>query len=364
MKKILAGFGLFLAVLNLAAAQMVNVTSAGIGIGTASPASRLHIYQPSGGSNQLTLDTGFGGGNAFALNPFITGVSNGGFEVRDVTNNIARFIVQQNTGNVGIGTTNPGYKLTVDSGSSSYAFRAHSAGDFVFALAGDGIAGNNLDLFSVRNANSGIVYVNTANNARLALGVSTGTTAGSIVENMTIVSSGNVGIGTSSPSRKLDVNGDANISTNLVVQSGIYSGHFYSLGSGIGLLNSIGGTLMSLNETGNVGIGTTSPGYKLTVSGDVRGTRFIADVNTYSDFVFKPGYRLASLAEVETAIKKDRHLPGIPSEANAKAKGIDLAEMQAKLLQKVEELTLHMIEMKKDNDNLRREVEQIKSAQR
>ena len=98
---------------------------------------------------------------------------------------------------------------------------------------------------------------------------------------------------------------------------------------------------------GNVGIGTTSPGYMLDVAGQVHASAFVAPSQTYADFVFKPGYKLEPLSDIETAIKKDGHLPGIPSEAEAKANGIDLASMQVKLLQKIEELTLHQIEQQK-----------------
>jgi len=113
--------------------------------------------------------------------------------------------------------------------------------------------------------------------------------------------------------------------------------------------------LMTIASSGNVGIGTTSPGYKLEVAGSVRATSFVANANTYADFVFKPDYKLRSLSEVEASIKANGHLPDIPSEAEAKARGIDLAEMQVKLLQKVEELTLYLVEHDKELKFLRAE---------
>ena len=84
-----------------------------VGIGTDTPSGKLHLYQTSGGTNNLILDTNFGSGNAFALNPFITGVSNGGFSIRDVTNSVDRMVIQYSTGNIGIGTTNPASLLDV-----------------------------------------------------------------------------------------------------------------------------------------------------------------------------------------------------------------------------------------------------------
>ncbi len=100
---------------------------------------------------------------------------------------------------------------------------------------------------------------------------------------------------------------------------------------------------MRITAAGNVGIGTSSPGYPLAVNGAVRATQFIADVNTYADHVFAADYKLTTLPEVEKFIQRERHLPDIPSEAEARRDGIDVAQMQVKLLQKVEELTLHMI---------------------
>lgn len=65
------------------------------------------------------------------------------------------------------------------------------------------------------------------------------------------------------------------------------------------------------------------------------------------DYVFEKGYKMQSLPELEAYVKENKHLPGVPS-AKEMEKGVDLSEMNLKLLKKVEELTLHMIEMDKD----------------
>lgn len=123
---------------------------------------------------------------------------------------------------------------------------------------------------------------------------------------------------------------------------------------------------MRVTNSGNVGIGTTSPSYKLTVSGTVRASQFISDTTTYADFVFKPEYQLPSLEEVEKCIQQNGHLPGVPSEADARRDGIDVVALQVTLLQKIEELTLHAIEhqkqitaLKAENRTLRTQIAEL-----
>lgn len=103
----------------------------------------------------------------------------------------------------------------------------------------------------------------------------------------------------------------------------------------------------------NVGIGTSdTKGYKLAVAGNMIAESVKVKLQgTWPDFVFTNSYKLPTLLETEEYIKEKGRLAGIPSAAEAKASGIDLGEMNAKLLQKIEELTLHLIEMKKEIDN-------------
>lgn len=182
-----------------------------------------------------------------------------------------------------------------------------------------------------------------------------GATTGNIYYN-----GGNVGIGSNVPASKLDVTGG-----NLrLSRPGDNFGYvFQNAGGGISLnigymTNNdsawfTGLPILTMLYTGNVGIGTTNPQYKLAVEGAI-GARDIIVTNTpWSDYVFRPGYRLRPLSEVASYISKHGHLPEIPSEAEVKEKGVSVADVQAKLLAKIEELTLHLIQQEKDNRELR-----------
>jgi hypothetical protein len=112
------------------------------------------------------------------------------------------------------------------------------------------------------------------------------------------------------------------------------------------------GTHLAVN--GSVGIGTTDPGeYKLAVNGTIKAKEVKVSMNDWPDDVFKPGYQLPTIDETEVFIRKNGHLPGIPSEKQVLKDGVNLADMQKKLLRKVEEMTLLMIQLKKENDALK-----------
>lgn len=104
---------------------------------------------------------------------------------------------------------------------------------------------------------------------------------------------------------------------------------------------------MTIASNGYVGIGVKSPTEKLSVKGKIRAQEIKVDATNWPDYVFVKGYELPPLAETERHIKEKGHLPGIPSAAEVTEKGIELGEMNKKLLQKIEELTLHLIEQNK-----------------
>ncbi len=120
----------------------------------------------------------------------------------------------------------------------------------------------------------------------------------------------------------------------------------FTSGSGGSSVWSTSGTNAYYN-TGNVGIGTSSPGtYKLAVNGNIRAKEVKVETG-WADYVFEKGYHLPSLEEVEKHINEKGHLINIPSASEVQVNGIDLGDMNRLLLEKIEELTLYIIEQEK-----------------
>ena len=103
-----------------------------------------------------------------------------------------------------------------------------------------------------------------------------------------------------------------------------------------------------VNGGGNVGIGLLDPGAnKLAVNGNIKAREVKVTLAGWSDFVFEDDYDLPTLEEVEKYIKTHRHLPEIPSAKEVEENGVELGKMDSKLLQKIEELTLYIIDQEK-----------------
>jgi hypothetical protein len=178
---------------------------------------------------------------------------------------------------------------------------------------------------------------------------------------------GNVGIGTSSPEnidgweRVLEVKGISHaksVVSSSDIQTGIWShvlGYYGAPAGGITGTSSDHpfsimtnkSTKMTIASNGDVGIGTITPKEKLSVNGKIRAHEIKVETANWPDYVFAKDYQLPSLDDTEKYIKEKGHLSGIPSAEEVKNNGIDLGDMNAKLLKKIEELTLHLIEMEK-----------------
>ena len=273
---------------------------------TFSPATAAN---PTQNSPRLFLRGNYWNGSSYSLvdaniGNVVTG--SGQYFMSFRTNNTDRMVISQ-SGNVGIGTITPLDKL---------------------AIYGSGYAYETIQTSST-NVQAGYKAYNDSQNAAVLLDI------------------GSTAIG--SMWAGVPLNNLARL-TGALSTSGMWVGT--AGGGGPLYLGTNQGTRVTIDTSGNVGIGTTSPGYPLTVNGAVRAKEVIVDTG-WSDYVFDDGYKLASLSEVEAKIKSEHHLPGIPSAKEVAEKGISVGEAQAKLLQKVEELTLYMIDLKKENEALK-----------
>jgi hypothetical protein len=187
---------------------------------------------------------------------------------------------------------------------------------------------------------------------------------------------GNVGINATSPSARLQV-GDLVSGTEslLIGNTGGFiaqntSGTNYALSyTSADKLNFGFNTMitapvapvMTLLSNGNVGIGTTDPqGYKLAVNGTaIAESMKIKLHGAWPDYVFSPDHRVLSLGELATYVSTHRHLPEVPVAAEVEKDGIDLGRMNKILLQKIEELTLYLIEQNKAITEQKKEIRQL-----
>ncbi len=175
---------------------------------------------------------------------------------------------------------------------------------------------------------------------------------------------GNVSIRHANPSATLDVaRGNANGGTAIFRGTNRATHFNHSTDEHTFIRGGKENSNVYINDNGgNVAIGTTKTGsHKLAVEGSIGARKIIVEVSGWSDFVFEEGYDLPTLSEVERHIKEKGHLKDIPSSDEATGKGIDLGAMDAKLLQKIEELTLYIIDQEKKMKVLEQQAKEIKA---
>lgn len=286
------------------------------------------------------------------------------------------------SGNVGIGTTSPSALLEVYGGGNILLRGANdNAGDLVFQ--------------SSSHTELGRIWTNSSGSTGMYF------SSGDLIADLTIDQSGNVGIGTtntpeqlaiglltSSPNIKLSrwaflgqesshlttvLGGNAKAlgSRTAVVESTV-DGYrairmkydegitFHAFRGSVASGDTVAHERMRITPTGDVGIGTATPAHKLAVNGTIRAKEVIVDTG-WSDFVFEDSYQLRSLDEVESHIETHGHLPDVPSAATVEAEGLSVGEAQKIMMQKIEELTLYMIEKDKQVAALQARVAELES---
>ncbi len=165
-----------------------------------------------------------------------------------------------------------------------------------------------------------------------------------VAGNNVLKDAGSVGIGTSLTSGKLNVQ-----TTNVpAIVFEVANGYEGSLGA-IAKVSSPNVAAFSVEQSG-------TPTMMIWGDGRIYATKIRVKVPAFPDFVFSPNYSLPKLGDLEQYIQKNRHLPGIPTADSVVSEGLDLGSMNTQLLQKVEELTLYIIELNKEINALKKQV--------
>jgi len=311
--------------------------------------------------------------------------------------NQKRAVTINSTGNVGIGNSAPAYKLDVNgsvrvhggefvmsNGTDPPVSFMKNYGDYnwgyniLFNPGAELVIGAGESAYQLTNdgdASGGSENLHLSADGSIFLW--SGAQGGYQKRAVTINSTGNVGIGMMSPATQLDVSGIARSKFSIISAGNATEGGQLTLADGgqynltgesanawnIDVFNSrlrfhrsSSGEKLTITESGNVGIGTANPQSELAVYGTITAKEIKVTEADWSDFVFDDAYELPSLNSVESYVKEHNHLPDIPSAKDVEQQGIAVSEMLARQMQKIEELTLYLIKLNKENDRLKQRV--------
>ena len=191
----------------------------------------------------------------------------------------------------------------------------------------------------------------------------------------------NVGIGTATPTTKLNIisNVDASLTTNGFIQLGSTTSsnlifddnEILARNNGAGndlfIQNDGGNVMMCASELGRVGIGILAVndlanGYIFSVDGKIIAEELrIQNSANWPDYVFQNNYNLMPLEELKESIEANKHLPNIPSASEVENDGILVGDMQKKMMEKIEELTLYILDLNEANKKLQEEMNLLKA---
>lgn len=269
-------------------------------------------------------------------------------------------------GNVGIGTSSPVSSLDVNGEIAikyGSAFRVNvpdgnsgnwtsSSNRVIFKTNWSQALGDFID-FKVPGSVTNSALLRFTKSGRIGIGVEIPSQAldvfGSISASGSIYSNGDLYFKRDSEIKIKSFTGGGNTpsQTHSIIKNGWRHNQDYTSIHAAGITENTEASIV-IQGNGNVGIGTTNPDSKLTVAGNIHSREVKVTVNAGADFVFDKSYQLRTLDETEKFIMENKHLPEIASENEMLEKGLHVGEMNIKLLQKIEELTLYMIEQNKE----------------
>jgi len=318
----------------------LSIMAQNVGIGTNSPFDKLTVQ---------TLPTSYGithTDGTIKMSTFIGGSTGGGWlgtqsnhPLSFFTNNSSAQITLATNGFLGIGTNTPGAPLSYPNalGNKISFWRAGPNNDF-----GIGI-------------NTGVMQLYTAGTDKIAFGWGNTNAFNetlSIFTGSGLLSYPNV-LGNKISFWRAGPNNDYGIGINTGVMQ-IYTAGTDKIAFGWGNVNAFNEKITFLTGTGQVGLGTTNIGaYQLAVNGNIRSKEVVVETG-WADYVFDHNYPLKTLEELEHFIKRNNHLPNIPSAKEIEENGLHLGDVQKRMMEKIEELTLYVIELKKEIETLKK----------